>query len=150
MNSPVTVLAVAALIACGLSFARPVPAAQIELELEERVESLEKEVSALKSELTALRKAPAPADPAGATLQADFEEIVRWIRAQGEAGVALQRALDDSRAKGFTAGINPESRNVLLAGLGAVANASKQQLKLGVAPQPKPAPEAPKGRAAQR
>lgn len=150
MNSPVTVLAVAALIACGISFARPTPAAQQELELDERVANLEKELVALRSEVAALRKAPAPAEAANATLQADLEEVVRWIRAQTLAGDALERALEDSRAKGFTAGINPESRNVLLGGLGAVASAAKQPLKLGVAPQPKPAAQAPKERAAQR
>ncbi len=150
MNSSLTVFAVAALVAGGLCFARPTPAAQVELELDERVALLEKELASLKSELASLRKTPTAADSANATLQGDFEEVVRWIRAQGQAAESLERALEESRAKGFTAGINPDSRNVLLAGLGALASASKQPLKLGVPTTPKPASEAPTARGAQR
>lgn len=134
MNSPLCLVAVAGALACGLSFARPI---QDESDPLERIEALEKELTALKREVAALRKTPAAA--AGPDeIRADLDEVVRWIQAQGDAADALQRALDDSKAKGFTAGINPDSRNVLLNGLGDMAKAAKSPLKLS-ASQPKPA-----------
>lgn len=136
MNSSLCLFAVAGALACGLSFARP---AQDPSDPLERVEALEKELAALKSEVAAMRKTPATATGATLdTLKSDLDELVRWVKAQGESADALQRALDESRAKGFTSGINPDSRTVLLGGLGDMVKALKSPLKLS-ADQPKPA-----------
>lgn len=65
--------------------------------MEARVEGLEREVSALKA----------------------------FTEAQAAAGAELLDALARCEAEGFTAGINPKSREVLLAGLRAQASAMK-------------------------
>jgi len=149
MNSPVCVIAVAGALACGLSIARPTAARTDELsQLDGRVAELEKELTALKSEVASLRKAPA-ADGGKDAVKADLDEVVRWVQAQGVAAQALQKALDDSRAKGFTAGINPQSRDLLLAGLGESAKAASAPLKLSASEPKSPASAAP-GRPAQR
>ena len=63
--------------------------------MEARVEALEREVSALKA----------------------------FTEAQAAAGAELIEALARCEAEGFTAGINPKSREVLLAGLRGQASA---------------------------
>ena len=65
--------------------------------MEARVEALEREVTALKT----------------------------FTAAQAAAGAELIDALARCEAEGFTAGINPKSREVLLAGLRAQASAMK-------------------------
>lgn len=65
--------------------------------MEARFEALEREVSALKT----------------------------FTEAQAAAGAELLDALARCEAEGFTAGINPKSREVLLAGLRAQASAMK-------------------------
>lgn len=65
--------------------------------MEARVEALEREVAALKT----------------------------FTEAQAAAGAELLDALARCEAEGFTAGINPKSREVLLAGLRAQASAMK-------------------------
>jgi hypothetical protein len=84
-------------------------------------------------------------------LRQDLEKIVQWVQAQNQAAEALANALDDARSKGFTAGINPDSRTALLTGFGELSAALKTPLKL-TPPEPKPAaPAKPaQGRAAQR
>jgi len=69
------------------------------------------EVEALKAEVEALN--------------ARVEAMETFAEAQAAAGAELMKALEKSEAKGFTAGINPESREVLLAGLRASAEAMK-------------------------
>jgi hypothetical protein len=151
MNSTLSLIAVAGALACGLTFARPV---QVDDDPEVRLAALEKEFAALKAEVVALRKAPAAttvaSDPSAA-LRQDLEKIVQWVQAQNKAAEALANALEDARSKGFTAGINPDSRTALLTGFGELSAALKTPLKL-TPPEPKPAaPAKPaQGRAAQR
>ena len=57
------------------------------------------------------------------SLNARVEAMEAFAEAQAAAGAELMTALAQSEAKGFTAGINPESREVLLAGLRASAEA---------------------------
>ena len=71
-------------------------------------------------------------DPATLEMQAQIAEfegridfLETFVAAQAKAGAELAKSLSDARAKGFTAGINPESREALLAGLGAQAEAMK-------------------------
>lgn len=130
MNSKLSLFVVAGALAAGLSFARP---ARQERDPMDRIEDLEKEVVALKTELAALRKAPAQATSAPAqdvALRQDVEQVVRWIQSQSQGADALTRALEEARAKGFTAGINPDSRSVLLAGFGELTRSLKAPLAL--------------------
>jgi hypothetical protein len=152
MKSTLSLIAVAGALACGLTLARPV---QDQRDPIERIEALEKQVGELTTELAALRKAAVPATGAATpeeVLRADLEQALRWIQAQSQAADALNAALEDARAKGFTAGINPDSRNVLLAGFAELTKALKTPLELS-ADKAKPAAapaKAPAGRPAQR
>ena len=63
-------------------------------------------------------------------LQAKVDELAKTVEyletfadAQAEAGEALLDALKRSEAEGFTAGINPKSREILLEGLRGSASA---------------------------
>jgi hypothetical protein len=72
-------------------------------------------------------------------LEKRVEALEKYAQAQAKAAEALARALDESDAQGFTYGINPESRKVLLAGM-REATAAAQQGVPGVTPPPTPAP----------
>lgn len=56
-------------------------------------------------------------------LAEEVETLKSFVDAQAEAGKELMDAVARSEAEGFTAGINPKSREVLLAGLKAQAKA---------------------------
>ncbi len=69
-------------------------------------------------------------DPQIATLKTEIEALTKkvdsfekFIAAQEKAGKELESALSKSEDQGFTAGINPGSREVLLKGLRAQAEA---------------------------
>jgi hypothetical protein len=46
----------------------------------------------------------------------EMMDVVAYVNAQAQAAAALQLSLAESEEKGFTYGINPESREVMLAG----------------------------------
>lgn len=134
MNSKLTLLAVAGALACGLSFARPV---QQERDPLERIAQLEKDVASLKSEVAALRKASKAPSEGGSqddALRHDMEQVVRWVQSQSQAAGKLESSLDEAQQKGFTAGINPDSRVALLAGFHELAKALKTPVELKSAP----------------
>ena len=96
--------ALGALTAAALAFSSPqapeagsVDGTRKAAAMEARVEALERQVAALKV----------------------------FTEAQAAAGAELIEALARCEAEGFTAGINPKSREVLLAGLRAQASAMK-------------------------
>ena len=84
----------------------------------QRLETLEKEVETLKADFERLNKL---AGSAGETRKL-IESVVNWASAQGAAAERLERALADSEQKGFTKGINWESREALLAGMNDFAS----------------------------
>ena len=63
-------------------------------------------------------------------LEEKLESYDAFVEAQAKAGETLVDALARSEAEGFTAGINPKSREILLDGLRAQAEA--MQTKVGV------------------
>lgn len=92
--------AVGALAAAALAFSGPAPTSAASQESAE-VRALTMKVEALEKKLEA------------------------FTEAQADAGDALMDAIARSEAEGFTAGINPKSREVLLDGLRAQAKAMK-------------------------
>lgn len=62
-------------------------------------------------------------------LEEKLESYDAFVEAQAKAGETLVDALARSEAEGFTAGINPKSREILLDGLRAQAEA--MQTKVG-------------------
>ena len=95
--------AVALLFLLGIGLAQdPPPDETPDETLSKRVEVLELEVLTLKKEVQA-----------GRVLA---EETTRYLAGNKERSEALLKVLDDAEARGFTAGINFTSREVLLAG----------------------------------
>ncbi len=86
----------------------------------DRLGALEKEVEALRKELTDTR--------------AHADQLVTWAAAQAESGAAMALMLADAEQKGFTFGINPESRVSLLEGWRSFAAGLQKD-----APKPPPA-----------
>lgn len=139
MNRNLSLVLVASAAVCGLAFAqvaqKPDAAAQIA--------ALEKRVAALEADLTAFKAATpgtAEADAALAKDRRTLEAVVKYTAAQSAAAERLQAVLDDSQAKGFTFGINPDSRVVLLDGFHDFAHTLQTD-----APKPEPV-EVPKGK----
>ncbi len=110
-----------------------------------RLERLQQEVSALKIEVARLRgqsgaesgaRSPGKEDQA----RRDMEQVVLYLRDQAQAAKLLQETLDAVEAKGFTAGINPDSRATLLAGWRAQLAAMQANVPgAGALPAAKPA-----------
>jgi hypothetical protein len=74
-------------------------------------------------------------------LEKRVEALEKYAQAQAKAAEALARALNEADEQGFTYGINPESRKVLLAGMREAATAAQQGVPgAPVVPAPTPAP----------
>lgn len=141
MNRNLSLVLVAAAAVCGLALAQ-VPqrsdAAQLAA-LQKRVEALEAEVTVLKAVKPAAASS-AEHDAALAKERQILAGVVKYLQAQSGAAERLQAELADSEAKGFTYGINPDSRIVLLQGFNDFA----ESLRADVLAAPAPAtPEQP-------
>ena len=75
-------------------------------------------------------------------LQSRVDGIETYLQSQAKAHGELAKSLQASKEAGFTAGINPNSREVLLKGLGDVATAAQAKVPGKAAPTP----EAPRSR----
>jgi hypothetical protein len=116
MNSKNILIVLGAAVLCGIALAQtPTPATPTE-----RLDALEREVAGLRA------KSSKPQAPEGDELAAVKKELAEtrllakqlasWVNAQAAAAAQLELVFDDSEQKGFTYGINPESRTVLLSG----------------------------------
>src|SRR5687768_8603453 len=78
-------------------------------------------------------------------LEKRVEVLEKYVQNQARAAEVLSRSLYESDAQGFTYGINPSSRKVLLAGLRGVAGAAQQGVPGGaVAAKEEPEKTPPK------
>ena len=93
--------------------------------------SLEKDVAALQKLVEGQAK-----DVADAKLLA--EKSAKYAQEQAKAAAALATALDEVEQKGFTFGINPESRVALLRGWREALAAAQRDVP--IVPEPMPAP----------
>lgn len=95
----------------------------------ERLAALEKELAELKTKVNVLEQGGANTELGRALAEerARSEALVAWARAQGAAASTLQDTLKEAREKGFTAGINPASREALLAGFDTLASSLRKQ-----------------------
>lgn len=103
--------------------------------LAERVEQLESQVSELTARLD--RVAADAAEQRTTT-----ETAVDYLRRQAAQSKKLLGVFDESEEGGFTAGINPRSREVLLEGWRAAAN----EAQVGLPGEEPPAPTPVRGR----
>jgi hypothetical protein len=109
------VLPAVAVVACAAGFG----AAQTPQQptATQRLEALEQEVTTLKADLERVSKLTSGAEQTKKLV----ESVVAWAEAQAAAAERLERALADAEQKGFTKGINWESREALLAGMNDLA-----------------------------
>ena len=114
-------------IVCAASLLFGLATAQSPAQPEQDVATLRAEVAALRAEVDKLKSTDA------SELETQLEEtralvdqLAEWSRTQAAGADALTRALTDSQEKGFTFGINPESREVLLAGIRSFAGGMQQ------------------------
>lgn len=120
-----TLVAAAALVA-GAAFATQPgarAAAPQEPSAMERLIAVEKQVADLQAQLAAAKKSPAqsaqgagPTPEEHAELRRQLDEVLAYIEAQSQSAKSLAEALEVAREKGFTYGINPDSRVALLDG----------------------------------
>lgn len=110
-------------------------------------DTLDKRVEALEKEIVALRQRCDDSGKEVAQSRDLVDTTVKYLAAQAESAKALERALDESEKAGFTFGINPDSRKILLGGLREhVATLQKDLPKLATpaAASKKPAPPPPR------
>jgi hypothetical protein len=124
------VLPAVAVVACAAGFG----AAQTPQQptATQRLEALEKEVATLEADLERVTKLTSGAEQTKKLV----ESVVAWAEAQAAAAERLERALADAEAKGFTKGINWESREALLAGMNDLAGTLQEDVPRLPAPEP--------------
>lgn len=112
-------------LALGAAFAAPstpLAATPVQGTPLERLEAVEKRVVELEAELAALKKSKAGAaakavdDKGQQDVEDQLQAVMGYLAAQAEAAKRLDEKLQESKSKGFTFGINPESREVMLSG----------------------------------
>src|SRR5262245_57798172 len=122
MKQTLALTAAAILFLLGLAFAQDPPQESTESKLTKRIEVLEREVATMKKEVEASK-----------TL---VEETTRYLAGAKERSDALLQTFDESEKLGFTAGINFDSRKVLLAGLRAYVRGEAEGLPGAKKPAP--------------
>jgi hypothetical protein len=142
MNRNLSLVLVSSAVVCGLALAQAPQnkdAAQ--------VAALQKRVEALEADVAAMKKATPPSADLAAAAEKDHktvEQLVKYTAAQATAATKLQGVLEDSREKGFTYGINPDSRIVMLDGLHDFTETIKAE---ALKPEPDPKAGDAKGKA---
>jgi hypothetical protein len=106
MKSQLSIVAfVASALVCGLAFSQN-PAGQ---DSASRVDKLEKDLAASRLRVEALSTEVAD-------LKKQLTVTVTYLEEQSKAAASMVSVLDESERAGFTYGINPDSRHILLKG----------------------------------
>jgi hypothetical protein len=136
MNLKQTLVVLGCAALCGLAFAQN----QKPPTVAERLDLLEKQVLDLRAELAATKQTAnqqvAAALKETAETRALANALATWAGGQAEGAAALALVLDDSEAKGFTFGINPDSRIALLAGWRSFASGMRKDVPHPLAADP--------------
>jgi hypothetical protein len=117
-----------AAVLCGFAFTAP----QSQDPNAARIEKLEKDLAASRLRAEALSTDVAD-------LKKQMAATVQYLQLQAHSAATMQTVLDDSENQGFTYGINPNSRHVLLKGWRDQLAAAQKDV-----PAPEAQPENPK------
>jgi len=125
------VVAVLAALVGGLAFSQnpPVPAGQDPAAV--RLEKLEADLAAAKLRIEALSTEVADT-------KKKMAATVKYVGQQADAAAAMVEVLAQSEQAGFTFGINPDSRHILLRGWRDQLAAAQQEVPELDAPAPAP------------
>jgi len=134
------VLLLVAALACGSSFAQEPD----EADLAARVAKLEAQVVALQDSLKASKPARDELEKELAEQKRMLAKVLDYLLAQAASAKVLQDSLAESQEKGFTYGINPESRVVLLAGFEQFASTLQAEVPGQAPAEPAEPPPAEK------
>ena len=127
----IVAFAVAAL-ACGMAFSQNPPAQD---PAPQRVDKFETELAATRLRVEALSAEVAD-------LKKQVASTVAYIATQSKSAAAMAAVLDESEKAGFTYGLNPDSRHVLLRGWREMLAAAQKDVPVvdtKVVPPPAPA-----------
>ena len=115
MKTSIGVILVALAIGGGLAFSQGQEPKQ-EQAKDAPKDDAAKRMEILESDLVSTRKRCEGLAGELSETKATLAKVVRYLDAQAAGAAALHEALAASEAAGFTAGINPNSREILLAG----------------------------------
>ena len=119
MKTSIGVILVALAIGGGLAFSQEKdqkPEPKAEQGKDAPKDDGAKRMDLLESDLISTRKRCEGLAGELSETKATLAKVVRYLDAQAAGAAALHEALAASEAAGFTAGINPNSREILLAG----------------------------------
>lgn len=106
MQTTVGVILLALAVGAGVAFSQG----------EEPKDDPAKKIEVLETDLVVMRERNDALGAELATTKATLARVVSYLEAQASSAAALAEVLDQSEQAGFTAGINPRSREVLLGG----------------------------------
>jgi septal ring factor EnvC (AmiA/AmiB activator) len=118
-----------AAVLCGFAFAPQAPQDPNAA----RIEKLEKDLAASRLRVEALSTDVAD-------LKKQMAATVQYLQLQAHSAATMQTVLDDSENQGFTYGINPNSRHVLLRGWREQLAAAQKDVPAPEAQPENPAP----------
>jgi hypothetical protein len=133
MKTSIGVMLVALAIGGGLAFSQGADPKK-----DDPKDDSARKIAALENDLVTTRaKAEAVAVELADT-KAAVTRIVAYLDAQAHSAQQMAETLDNSEQAGFTAGINPNSRTMLLAGWREQLNVAQANVPTGPTPTAKP------------
>lgn len=138
MNSARILVVGAALVACGLAFSQG-PAGQTPA----KQDPVERRLEVLEQDLVSTRERAETLALEVAELKTALSSTIKFVGEQAKAAQAMAETLDASEQAGFTAGINFESRHLLLRGWREQLAAAQKNLPVIAEPKKTTAAPAP-------
>jgi hypothetical protein len=128
----IVAVAVAALV-CGLASSQNTPAQDPALQ---RADKLEKDLAATRLRVEALSAEVAD-------MKKQTAATLAYLESNAKSAALMAAALDESEKAGFTYGLNPDSRHILLRGWRDQLATMQKDVPQADAPPPAPAPAKP-------
>lgn len=131
----------AAFVACGLAFSQGPATQSPPTQVPAKQDPVERRFELLESDLISTRERAEALALEVAELKTALSSTIKFVGEQAKAAQAMAETLDASEQAGFTAGINFESRHLLLRGWREQLAAAQKNLP--VVAEPKRATSAP-------
>jgi hypothetical protein len=129
-RQPGVILVVFTALLCGLAFSQNPPAPDPAMS---RLDKLEKDLAAARLRIEALSTEVVDA-------KKQFAGAMHYLEEQGKSAAAMESVLDQAEKAGFTYGVNPDSRHILLRGWREQLAAAQKDVPVAPVAPPPPAP----------